>query len=525
MSAMSQNKVRNMSIKRGLFSILAVITLVAALPAPGAQAQECTDPWPLRRALFMYTHSGLPSSTLDQIADRFDFAVEGYRPDIEYMINRNSRFKFMAIYNSITDNYVDDGEHRWLFENASQFGVSGEDTYLHFSEDTVVELQGERITIPGWNPNRTASDPPANASSRDEARCVVYFKNLSRRVTNFGSQAVRDLHLGFCVQSLQQPLIGGIYPGGIMFDNSANQPLQVYIVSGGAVAEHPTKAKFNSSDFMEWYWMGGVRTFLEQLKEYVDVNRSQFGNRQMYIIPNTANAPYIGGSNWESSYINPPAAHILALEFEYNPTRDFGRSLPRQIYEKHTSALNAGVGIFETGYLYKSGGGLAGSFSDDEALMNNIGGHWVHRADDTGLNATTYILGANVWDAASDPTRWAMNLKGAFDVDLGKPLGPPFLLKEGTDGKGNAYEIYGRRLNCGFAVVRHRDPYDGDFDSATAVNFDLQGQYIPIDINGNLGSPTTTWTLRNGQAQIFFYSDLEPDDVPTNAPENLREDQ
>lgn len=520
---------RTRGLRAALACAVGAVGLVA-LSTPfvaTARAQDsCNDPWPLRRALFMYTHSALPTSVLDQIADRFDFAVEGYRPDIEYMINRNSRFKFVAMYNSLTDNYIgDDSENRWLFENAAQYGVDPEDVYIHFWEDTVVELQGQNITIPGWNPNRQAGDPPATAATRAEARVPVYFSNLSRRVTSFRTQALRDLNIGLIVHRLTQPMIGGIHPGGVMFDNSANQSLQVRIVSGGRVQEAPNHPVFNSDEFMDWYWMGdgGVRTYLEQLTNYVDDNRSLFGGRRIHIIPNTANAPYIGSSRWEESYIDPPAADILSLEFEYNPTRNFGRDMPRIIYEKHTAALNAGVGIFETGYLLKSRGDVAGSFTDEEAVVNNVAAHWVHRADDEGKEATTYILGANVWDAVNQLDKFRLNLAPIFDYDLGRPLTTPYVVQEGTDPKGYAYRVYGRQLQCGFALVRHRDPYDGDFDGATAVEVQLDGEYVPINFDGTLGQPTTTWTLRNGEGQIFLSTGVERDDVPPGAPGNLRE--
>ena len=153
--------------RRRTIGVALVAGLIALLPASLSFAQDsCGDPWPLRRAMFMYTHSGMPTQTLDQIADRFEFVVEGYRPDLEYMLNKNSRLQYAAFYNSLTDNYVgDDSEHQWLMANAGQFGLDGEDAYLHFWEDTVVELQGQQITIPGWNPNRSAGDPPASATS------------------------------------------------------------------------------------------------------------------------------------------------------------------------------------------------------------------------------------------------------------------------------------------------------------------------------------------------------------------------
>jgi hypothetical protein len=514
-----------------LSSVLSLVAVLAVL-ASGAGAAavpiegtvQCNDPWPLRRAMFMYTNSAMPTATLDAIADRFDFVVEGYRPDVEYMINRNSQLKFIAFYNSLTDNYVtDSAEHDWLMANAAQFGVDGEDAYLHFWEDTVVELQGQNITIPGWNPNRQSGDPPASAVNRADARAPVYFSSLSRRVTNFSSPAVRSLQRAYNLYRFNEPLIGGIHPGGVMFDNSANSSLQVRIVSGGRVAEHSLHTQFNSGEFMDWYWMQGVRVYLEELRNYLDSNRAEFGGRQIYVIPNVANVPYVGNASWEASYVNPPAAHILSLEFEYNPTRDFGASLPEIIYDKHTQALSQGVGIFETGYVFKGRSGLAGSFTDDEAIMNNLAAHWVHRADDTGMNATTYLLGVNVWDAASQPDKWGRNLAGAFDVDLGKPLGPPYVMNSGIDGKGNNFKVYGRPYTCGFAVVRHREPYDGDFDEATRVNFDLPDEYSPVDLDGNELRPESTWSLVNGEGQLFIAPSGVGNTLAPENPKNLRE--
>jgi hypothetical protein len=476
--------------------------------------------------MLMYTHSGMPTQTLDQIADRFDFVVEGHRPDLEYMLSKNSRLKYAAFYNSLTDNYVgDDSEHQWLVANAAQFGVNPEDAYIHFWEDTVVELQGQQITIPGWNPNPAPGDPPASATSRADARCAVYFASLARRVTNFSTPAVRDLHRAYNVYRLKQPLVGPYYPGGVMLDNSGNSPLQVRIVSGGRVAEHPTRSQFNSGDFMDWYWMQGVRLFLNELRQYIDNNPGEFGGREPKVIPNVANVPYIGSSSWTDSYLTPAAGHVLMLEFEYNPTRDFGANLPSVIHDRHSQALAAGVSIFETSYVFRGRGDLVGSFTEDEAIINNIAAHWVHRADDRGMDATTYILGANVWDPVNYPDKFAKNLAPAFDIDLGRPLGPPYEIQSGTDGKGYSYKVFGRAFSCGFAVVRHRDPYDGDFDETTAVQFDLPREYTPVTLMGDELRPVTSWTLRNGEGQIFLAAPGEPNLVAPAAPTNLREVQ
>lgn len=516
---------------RGLAALLigavALPTALATMASAQGSEPSCFDPWPLRRAVTMYTGSALPKPLLDQIADRFEFVLEGYRPDLTYMFNKNSKMKYMLSYTSVTDNYVTpgSGKHEWLVQHAPQYGITGEDAYLHFWEDTTVELQGQRQVIPGWNPSRQGSDPPATASSRDQARVPVYYPNLSRRCTNYTTQALRDLNRDYVVNMLNQQQDGGWYPGGVMLDNAAHITLNVSIINGGRVAEHPTHEKFNSDAFVEWYWMGGVRLFMEELTNYIDDNPSVFGGRQVYVVPNVANAPYIGSSNWERSYVNPPAAHTLLMEFEYNPTRDFGMDLPLTIYNKHTAALNAGISIYETGYLFQGAGGINGSFTQEQAVMNNIASHWVHRADDAGTGASTFILGVNVWDIYAEQTKWELNLSPAFDVDLGRPLGPPFVLQQGTDGKGYPYKVFARSLQCGLAVVRHRDPYNGDFDEATAVAVDLNDLYAPVDIHGAILSMVDTWSLRNGQGQIFLAdgSAGTPDSVAPENPTNLRQ--
>jgi hypothetical protein len=186
-------------------------------------------------------------------------------------------------------------------------------------------------------------------------------------------------------------------------------------------------------------------------------------------------------------------------------------------------ALANDVSLFETGYLFTGQSDLVGSFTEAEAVMNNIAGHWVQRADDAASNATTYLTGVNVWDPNGNPERWGLNLSGAFDVDLGRPVGPPFVIREGTDGKGNPYKIFGRAFACGFAVVRHRDPWDGDLDESTAVQFDLPGEYAPVNLDGQFLRPVTTWSLRNGAGQVFVADGSGPNLVPPAAPENLRE--
>jgi hypothetical protein len=314
------------------------------------------------------------------------------------------------------------------------------------------------------------------------------------------------------IHMLNQPIIDDIYPGGLFFDNTAKHPLRVEVISGGGVAEHPQHLGVTSQTFVDWYWSQGVAPFMIELAEHLENNPGTVGNRSVTIIPNVANVPPIVSQAWEDSYVNPPVADILFMEFEYNPTRDHGMNLPEVIYSKHSQAIAAGVGIFETGFKATTVSGRVGSFSDEEALMNVVAGHWVHRAPDLGTGAATYLLGNNVWDLVGNLNEWEWNLKPVFDIDLGAPAGPPFILDSGTDPSGNAYRVYARQLACGLAIVRHRHPWDGDFDATSAVTVDLGGSYLPLTMDGETQTLTSSWSLRNGQGQVFLSSTIFEDD-------------
>ena len=45
---------------------------------------------------------------------------------------------------------------------------------------------------------------------------------------------------------------------------------------------------------------------MQDLTAYIDNNPSVVGNREVHVVANVANAPYIGSADWERSYLSPP---------------------------------------------------------------------------------------------------------------------------------------------------------------------------------------------------------------------------
>ncbi len=492
--------------------VVTVITVLLLLPTssppmiPTARAAfTCPNPWPLRRGTSMVAPAG--ATRLNYIATHFELTFNGFGSDIAairrgngIVTNPNPNFRAYE-YNSITDNYVPPWsfveEHNWLMANAATYGVTDpEDVYLHYSQDTTQSLQGTVVTVPGWQ-----SDSPktgATATSRDQARVTVYYPTLVRRVPNFATPQLRALYRAYQVSRLQTPITGsnGEFWSGFMFDNAAYRFLATNITGGGQVTEAGDLVA-NSSAFYTWYYYQGFGLFEKELREWAATNPPELQGRSLGVMPNIANIPGVTESAWEQAYVDFHPGDILLKEFQHSATREFGRTLPATIFQKNRLAQAAGIDLFELGVIATTVVPQQGSYTTDEAMMNNLGLHWVTRTPN--VIAWNYIAGVHT-------AAWDNNMRGIFDTDLGQPLEDPQVLTTGTDGHGYAYNVYSRRFSCGLAIVRQRGDYNQDFDASTAVTVTLPGNYIPLDADGNAFPETNQATLRNGQALMFLSS-------------------
>ncbi len=487
-----------------MFHAISPERLSSATPTAKA-AFTCTGfPNPLRRALTMYARAA-NTTRLNYIADHFELAAEAFGDEAASIRQRNPNFRFVN-YNSITDNYISRGavdEHNWLMANATTYGVTDpEDVYLHYSQDTVSRLDGINVTIPGWNPSCSPNcTPPATATSRSQARVAVYYSDLSRRVPAFHTTELRALQRAYHVYLLTQVIRGGgnQYWDGFMFDNASLRYLQTNVQSGGQVAEAPGTPSVSTNTFLDWYYNQGFGRFEQELRtnppEHPD-------GRRVWIVPNIADYPRVTDSQWEQGYVNFHPGDVLLNEFAHNPTRAYGQTLPATIFDKNGLAQAVGIDVWEFPLNITSIFGRQGSFTADEAMMNNLGLHWLTRRPNVLTWGFVNIVSQAAWDN---------NMRGLFDTDLGQPLEDPQVLTTGTDGRGYAYTVYSRRFACGLSVARVRGNWDQEFDAATEVTVTLPGSYFPLDVDGNTGTTTTTEArLRNGQALLFLAQGTTP---------------
>lgn len=123
-------------------------------------------------------------------------------------------------YNSVSDNYISGAsflEHQFLIFECQARGADPESLYYHYWDDTVIELQGQQIFIPGWG----------GGSAPDEraARVPVYYADLSRRAVNLNNRFARQLEKEYNLEKFKTLPEGSQvgYYDGIFLDNSTHR--------------------------------------------------------------------------------------------------------------------------------------------------------------------------------------------------------------------------------------------------------------------------------------------------------------
>jgi len=114
----------------------------------------------------------------------------------------------------------------------------------------------------------------------------------------------------------------------------------------------------------------------------------------------------------------------------------------------------------------------------------------------------------------------------ALEVDIGTPLDDPppgeteitpwgvWVFAEGAnpghpdypDIAKCTYKVFARMYTNGLVLLKPKSGYDSSrstFADNTATTHDLGGWYQPVHDDGSLGEPTTSITLRNGEAAIL----------------------
>jgi hypothetical protein len=113
------------------------------------------------------------------------------------------------------------------------------------------------------------------------------------------------------------------------------------------------------------------------------------------------------------------------------------------------------------------------------------------------------------YDGGYDTTGpWDRHWFPAMAHDIGQPAGDWSLFATGAD-PANArltYHIYQRAFGNALVLYKplsYGNGVNGTLSDATATTHDLGGVYYPLQVDGTLGAPLTSITLRNGEGAVL----------------------
>jgi flagellar hook capping protein FlgD len=443
-------------------------------------------------------YSGAANDEIRQLAaERYEVGITGSLGSADYekplIVSMNPNFRWF-IYNSGTDNYVPPNtmaldEYNLLNSTCAAHGWDPEIAYLHYRDDTQVVIEGQTLTIPGWG--------AGSATSPDQARVPVYYKNLTRRVCNFSTPQSTQLAREVMVKlAFDNPFVGtSLYPDGVFLDNTSAVLFNFgTIISGGHVREATNYAAITSPEFRSWWWNQNLGPFLTSLKDTLESSASwSKDGKRKYLMINCSNG-------WDDSYVSRDVADVLFLEFQYNPVRSFGATAIDDAYRRDAAAAGGGIASFYSATMTSTVSGHTGSYTQEEVMFGNLAWYLMTRSPLTLF----YQQGTN----APNTTQWdALTWIGAMDVadnELGEATGAPYTIAQGTDPLGNAYAVKARQYANGLVLLRNRGDWNQGIEPETAVNVPLPQLLHPLAPDGTTSALVSSVSLRNGQGAILL---------------------
>jgi hypothetical protein len=425
------------------------------------------------------------------VASRYELVVEGHTSTLNVIKGLNPRLKWM-FYNSVSDNYTSGSgvyEHQFLLSECQKRGADPESLYYHYWDDTVIELQGEQIFIPGWG---SGSAPDESA-----ARVPVYYADLSRRAVNLNNRFTRQLEREYNLEEFKTLPEGSQvgYYDGIFLDNSTYRFYNYgEVISGGRVAEHPAHAKVNEEDFQSWYWEG-LKRFLQELKDTLEYGHTWSPDgKDKFSCINICRS-------WIDEYATARVADMLLLEFQYSPVKNAeSMNALEEAYRRDSLSAEQGVCQLYSPSVVTELSGYNGRYTWGEALLGNLAYFYISRSDSAYL-----YIDCNFSYSPSYPGWDTLTWHECMEYVLGKPVENRYrIIKSGVDRRGYEYKVYSRWYRRALVLCRPRGRWDEDFDESTRIPVDLPTNFRALLPNGDLGPLSHRVHLRNGEAAILI---------------------
>ncbi len=466
--------------KGSLFFLVFLILLINTCFGTDSRQNWCT------------LYGDAPPPSIDTlIAARYEVAISGRVSTVNTVKGLNPRMKWM-FYNSVSDNYISGSgvdEHGFLLSECQSRGADPESLYYHYWDDTVIELQGQQIFIPGWG--------GGFAPDESAARVPVYYADLSRRAVNLNNQFTRQLEKEYNLEKFKTLPEGSQvgYYDGIFLDNSTHRFYNYgSVLSGGKIAEHPAHAKVTEEEFQSWYWEG-LKRFLQELKDTLAYGHTWSPDgKDKFSCINICRS-------WIDEYATDEVADMLLMEFQYSPVKNAEsmNTLAEAYRRDSLSAVNGVCQLYSPSVVTELSG-YSGHYTWGEALLGNLAYFYISRSDSAYL-----YIDFNFSYSPSYPGWDTLTWHECMDYVLGEPVENRYrIIKSGVDGRGYEYKVYSRWYRRALVLCRPRGGWNEHFDEKTRVRVDLPTNFRALLPNGNLGPLGRRVHLRNGEAAILI---------------------
>jgi hypothetical protein len=457
-------------------------------------------------------------------AGHFDLLIARVNEHVDEFraVNPNVRlFEYMyARYH----NYDDFGNRAtdWAVAN----GHDPEDFYLHYREDVAVPTWEGTVlvdgfpagVIPGWNPDAGPGDPPASASSREEARVVGYRGGATTTsdpwcMGNINNQAYRDFLLYWASSvldgSLNNRSFGGGPIDGIVFDNA------IYYPQFGEGMLEKTEEYYGIEMNDQHPHALGFATLYPEITAGL---AGHFG-RAADVMPNYGHVVFLTHTDEAARAVveNTPwiLAEVWLTHFAYSsPTKGSLRTIThdvdyrnaiRPVIEQTRGSRRRVLGAQD---LSNS------SFGTDRGKLFTLALYYlVH-------NANTYYVYETVshHNNSLHLSRWSWN--PAVEFDVGQPDQIPagatdyagtypsnehWVFASGADPHRNdlTYHVLARRFTNALVLAKML-PAGSVIDNRSITTHALDGSYAVLQADGTLGEVVTYASLRNNEGLILI---------------------
>lgn len=478
-----------------------------SVPTPPSKGQASTLPagnplngsrhWPSTISYASLNEWASPSSKSDWLweANHLDAAHGQDHAHGILSVDPNFYFiKYELIETSIAEGK--DSEIPDLSKFCKKLGVDPEDTFLHYADDTYVDLSdcgGKKSTlIPGWG--------AGTAKKRSDARVQRCIYSSRRYVWNHAeSSCLRPYMKARSEHDLTLKISGSAHLRGIFYDELG--PLSACAGSGclsalpdtpagtGKIAElgNETRSQLIADGKYERHFTDLLRSIKQELAQRTGGDSLTLSNTAQCVSDSCIGIGLASDGILTEFFDSEAQTYCSAgIECEW--------AFADKIAEDHHVIVwtegdynNPAAPEF-TACNYKT----ASSRHQMWALSN----YWMIKSG----NYTWYSQ--RPWKDRQG--NWAL-LKDhwykAQEYDIGTPTGPRYLWKSGTDASGQSFRIFRRNYTKGIVLVRGRTSWSDKAreDSRTPV-YGLGGAYHVLNSDGSLGTGVTQIGLCRDEA-------------------------